>query len=235
MDLASGASWGASAAISAGMVLFGGGLLALRKYLVGPPRPDKIRRGEILRRDPVLGDLPAAERIAEACWTRREPVIHFARPPVVRQEYSPERIRSLAGHGFAELCRQFFESRGGLRARRLLGVDAGILLRLDPDAADKETAVVLCEASTSGEIGLGPLLVLQGAMVHEKAGKAFCVTRGRYSKEAKAFAAPRRITLIDGGMLLLMFQRLPTTDCQQPPAVVTPPWASAGAGLRQAA
>jgi restriction system protein len=46
-------------------------------------------------------------------------------------------------------------------------------------------------------------------MVHEKVGKAFFMTSGKYSDEAKAFAAPNRITLIDGAMFLTMLLRLP--------------------------
>jgi restriction system protein len=45
-------------------------------------------------------------------------------------------------------------------------------------------------------------------MVHEKVPKAFFMTSGKYSDEAKAFAASNRITLIDGALLLAMLKRL---------------------------
>ena len=46
-------------------------------------------------------------------------------------------------------------------------------------------------------------------MTHEKIVKAFFMTSGKYSDEAKDFAKANRITLIDGEMFLMMIKRLP--------------------------
>jgi len=51
-------------------------------------------------------------------------------------------------------------------------------------------------------------------MTHEKIGKAFFMTSGSYSEEAKAVAQANRITLIDGVMLLMMIQRLTAEERQ---------------------
>lgn len=49
-------------------------------------------------------------------------------------------------------------------------------------------------------------------MTHEKIGKAFFMTSGRYSVDVKATAEANRITLIDGTMLVELFRRLPPAD-----------------------
>lgn len=58
-------------------------------------------------------------------------------------------------------------------------------------------------------MGVKPIRELLGVMVHEKVAKSFFMTSGNYSDEAKAFAAPNRITLIDGALFLAMLKRLP--------------------------
>ncbi len=52
-------------------------------------------------------------------------------------------------------------------------------------------------------------------MVDQKVPKAFFMTTGKYSNEAKAFASRNRITLIDGQMLLAMILRLPESVREQ--------------------
>jgi restriction system protein len=54
-----------------------------------------------------------------------------------------------------------------------------------------------------------PVRELLGVMTHEKIVKAFFMTSGKYSDEAKDFAKANRITLIDGEMFLMMINRLP--------------------------
>jgi len=68
---------------------------------------------------------------------------------------------------------------------------------------------VQCKAWGERFVGVKPVRELLGVMTHEKIAKAFFMTSGQYSDDARALAASNNITLIDGEMLLMMFRRLP--------------------------
>lgn len=142
---------------------------------------------------------------------RLEPSLIETPTPMVPREWSLELIQEIEWKRFEDVCQQFYELKGIRSECTPLGPDGGIDIRLFQDSADpqKPTAIVQCKAWGSSFVGVKPIRELLGVMVHEKIGKAFFMTSGSYSDEAKAFAAPNRITLIDGKMLLAMFQRLP--------------------------
>lgn len=145
---------------------------------------------------------------------RLEPVMAQSRdePPVARiEEWSLELIQSIEWKRFEDVCQKFYELKGIRSECTPLGPDGGIDIRLfqDTDSPEQATAIVQCKAWGSSFVGVKPIRELLGVMVHEKIVKSFFMTSGSYSEEAKAFAAPSRITLIDGKMLLAMFNRLP--------------------------
>lgn len=143
------------------------------------------------RREPKLVTTPIAPRISE---------------------WSLELIQSIEWKRFEDLCQRFYASKGIRSECTPLGPDGGIDIRLFQDDSGYATAIVQCKAWGSSFVGVKPIRELLGVMAHEKIGKAFFMTSGRYSDEAKAFAAPNRITLIDGNMLLIMLQRLPEAE-----------------------
>lgn len=127
------------------------------------------------------------------------------------KEWSLELIQSIEWKRFEDVCQKFYELKGIRSECTPLGPDGGIDIRLfqDRNAPRQATAIVQCKAWGNSFVGVKPIRELLGVMVHEKVGKAFFMTSGKYSDEAKNFAAPNRITLIDGAMFLAMLQRLP--------------------------
>lgn len=125
-------------------------------------------------------------------------------------EWSLELIQSIEWKRFEDVCQKFYELKGIRSECTALGPDGGIDIRLfqDDNNPQQATAIVQCKAWGDSFVGVKPIRELLGVMVHEKIVKAFFMTSGSYSEEAKAFAAPNRITLIDGKMLLAMFNRL---------------------------
>ena len=143
---------------------------------------------------------------------RREPVMATALTAPKISEWSLDLIQSIEWKRFEDLCQRFYASKGIRSECTPLGPDGGIDIRLYQDNSGQATAIVQCKAWGSSFVGVKPIRELLGVMVHEKIGKAFFMTSGKYSDEAKAFAAPNRITLIDGNMLLIMLQRLPEEE-----------------------
>jgi restriction system protein len=127
-------------------------------------------------------------------------------------EWSLDLIRDLEWKRFEDVCQQFYEKKGIRSETTALGPDGGIDIRLYQDDSGRPTAIVQCKAWGDRLVGVKPVRELLGVMTHEGIGKAFFMTSGSYSDEAKSVAMANRMTLIDGTMLLMMIQRLSAAE-----------------------
>lgn len=176
-------------------------------------RSQKHANLETRRLDPVLSELPDLEAFAAEPWqtfgAKCEPVIRLDSLPTTSMDWSLQLIESIERAPFAALCRRFYEIKGFHSDCCSLGPHGGIEIRLYPDGASATTAIVHGQIVGAGEVGVQAIETLLATMRHEQASKAFFMTNGKYSAEAKGLAAFHRIVLIDGGMFLMMLQRLP--------------------------
>jgi restriction system protein len=189
------------------------GLIALVKWIMASPRPRKAanlaQRGQARAGTQPARPVPM-QRPAEI---RREPILFAESKPAQVSaplgEWTIELIQSIEWKRFEDVCQKFYESKGIRSACTPLGPDGGIDIRLFQDDSGRASAIVQCKAWGSSYVGVKPIRELLGVMVHEKVEKSFFMTSCKYSDEAKAFAAPNRITLIDGALFLAMLKRLP--------------------------
>lgn len=144
---------------------------------------------------------------AHGAW--REPTFGNAGKPT---EWSIDLIRDIEWKRFEDVCQKFYETKGIKSATTPLGPDGGIDIRLYQDDSGQATSIVQCKAWGDRMVGVKPIRELLGVMTHEKIAKAFFMTSGRFSDDAKDVAKSNRITLIDGEMLLMMIKRLPDAD-----------------------
>lgn len=166
--------------------------------------PTSYRTGPSARRAPETTSRRTTPPRQEPSLSRA-PSVYAAKPGT----WSLELLQVVEWKRFEDLCQKFYEAKGIRSACTPLGPDGGIDVRLFQDGSDKATAIVQCKAWGDSYVGVKPIRELLGVMVHEKVEKAFFMTSGKYSEEAKAFAEPNRITLIDGTMFLAMINRLP--------------------------
>lgn len=127
-------------------------------------------------------------------------------------EWSIDVIRDIEWKRFEDVCQRFYESKGIKSETTALGPDGGIDIRLYQDDTGQATSIVQCKAWGDRYVGVKPVRELLGVMTHEKIAKAFFMTSGRFTEDAKAIAKSNRITLLDGEMLLAMFKRLPESE-----------------------
>lgn len=176
-------------------------------------RSQKHATPETCRLDPVLSELPDLESCAAEPWqtfgSKCEPVMWPDSLPTTTMDWSLHLMESMERASFAALCRKFYEIKGFRSDCRAFGPNGGIDIRLYQDAASAATAIVHGQIVGAGEVGVQAIETLLGAMRHEQASKAFFMTNGKYSAEAKGLAAFHRVVLVDGGMFLMMLQRLP--------------------------
>lgn len=163
------------------------------KWAVSTPPDPNVRRGFL--GEPLEGGNRRDEPVAQAS-------------SVNPTEWSLDLIRELEWKRFEDVCQQFYEKKGIRSETTALGPDGGIDIRLYQDDSGCPTSIVQCKAWGERFVGVKPVRELLGVMTHEGIGKAFFMTSGSYSDEAKSVAQANRITLIDGTMLLMMIQRL---------------------------
>lgn len=121
-------------------------------------------------------------------------------------------LREIEWKRFEEVCQRFYDTKGIRSETTPLGPDGGIDIRLYQDNAEHATSLVQCKAWGERVVGVKEVRELLGVMTHEKISKAFFMTTGRFSDDAKEVAKSNKITLIDGEMFLMMIKRLPDAD-----------------------
>ena len=225
----SGVAW----LFSGGFLLIGLVALAIQKravareavtvrepFLGGALRPESQGVAEAAsnrppkRREPVDVEWRNAQPSAPvARGPLGEPLYSLSAPveshaPSRPTEWSLDLLRDIEWKRFEDLCQRFYEAQGIRGRATSLGPDGGVDIRLYQDDSEDATAVVQCKAWGARFVGVKPVRELLGVMTHEKIGKAFFMTSGQFSEDAKAFAMSNQITLINGQMLLLMIKRL---------------------------
>jgi restriction system protein len=168
------------------------------KHTTGNTSVDSTaRRGSL--GEPLESAVPAAIKL--------EPSLADNKPKP--SEWTIGLLRDIEWKRFEDVCQRFYEKKGIRSETTALGPDGGIDIRLYQDDSGIATSIVQCKAWGERYVGVKPVRELLGVMTHERIGKAFFMTSGYYSDEAKAIATANRITLIDGDMLLMMIRRLP--------------------------
>jgi restriction system protein len=182
------------------------------------PRPEAIPWPPRSSRNPVQPPLTEDKDLAlssalPAC--DESSTVSVASTSGKPTEWTIELIRDIEWKRFEDVCQRFYVSKGIRSETTPLGPDGGVDIRLYQDESGNVTTIVQCKAWGDRRVGVKPVRELLGVMTHEKIGKAFFMTSGNYTEEARKIAQSNRITLIDGEMLLTMIKRLPIVEQQE--------------------
>jgi len=123
-------------------------------------------------------------------------------------QWSPELLKRLEWRRLEEVCVAYFEALGFTTRVARTGADGGVDISLVAEGDEKASVLVQCKAWDAYGIGIKRLLALSAAMTEAGLGEGMLVTSGRFTSEAKAFAAKHNIRLIDGAALLAKFAEL---------------------------
>jgi len=124
-------------------------------------------------------------------------------------QWSPELLKRLEWRRLEEVCVAYFEALGFTTRVARGGADGGVDISLVAEGEEQPSVLVQCKAWDAYGIGIKRLLALSAAMAAAGLGEGMMVTSGRFTSEAKAFAARHHIRLIDGAALLAKFAELP--------------------------
>src|SRR3982750_866583 len=124
-------------------------------------------------------------------------------------KWTPELLKHLEWRRLEELCAAYFEELGFKTAIVHERADGAAEICLYAADAAEPSILVHTKTWDAYPIGIKPLRELYAAMTSAKVAEGVMVTSGRFTPEAKTFAAKEHIDLIDGASLLAKLAALP--------------------------
>lgn len=146
--------------------------------------------------DTVLGDEPL-------------PVIPHVK--AVARVWSLELLQSLEWRRFEQLCQSYYRAKDIQHVAIPLAANGGMDIYLFQNKEFPRRATAVVHVRTRGPLATGVQGVreLLGVMAHERIDRAFFMTNGVFTPEAKVLGHHHKIVLVDARVLLAMIQRLP--------------------------
>jgi restriction system protein len=117
------------------------------------------------------------------------------------EQWTPELLKRLEWRRFEELCAAYFEALGFRVELAANGADGGTI-SLYSKGAQAISILVQCRPWDAHRVGIKSVRGLRGAMITRNIGEGVLVTSGKFTQEARDFAAKEKISLIDGAALV---------------------------------
>jgi restriction system protein len=117
------------------------------------------------------------------------------------EQWTPELLKRLEWRRFEELCAAYFEALGFRVELAANGADGGTI-SLYSKGAQTISILVQCRPWDAHRVGIKSVRGLRGAMITRNIGEGVLVTSGKFTQEARDFAAKEKISLIDGAALV---------------------------------
>ena len=124
------------------------------------------------------------------------------RAKVDTSKWTLELLKRIEWRRFEELCVAYFETLGFSTRTAPSGADGGVDISLYAAGSESASIIVQCKAWNAYTVGINPIRALRAAMTSGKYGEGVFVTSGRFTREARDYAAKEQIHLIDGAELL---------------------------------
>jgi restriction system protein len=124
-------------------------------------------------------------------------------------KWTPELLKHLEWRRLEELCAAYFEELAFKTKIVHERADGAAEICLYAADAAQPSILVHTRAWDPYPIGIKPVRELRAAMTAANVAEGAMVTSGRFTPEAKAFAAKERIDLIDGASFLAKLADLP--------------------------
>jgi len=132
-----------------------------------------------------------------------------AATPVLYPEYradikgwSLELLKKLEWRRFEELCAAYFGMLGFTARTTRFAPDGAVDIDLYESGSERLSIIVQCKAWSTHTVGIQLVRKLRSAMAAQKAAEGVLVASGKFTREARDFAAKEHISLIDGADFL---------------------------------
>jgi Restriction endonuclease len=129
--------------------------------------------------------------------------------PILYPEYrldvkgwSLELLKKLEWRRFEELCAAYFAMIGFTARTTRFAADGAVDIDLYENGSEQLSIIVRCKAWSTHTVGIQLVRKLRAAMAAEKAAEGVLVASGKFTREARDFAAKENISLIDGADFL---------------------------------
>jgi restriction system protein len=134
--------------------------------------------------------------------------VHAAPWKLDAEQWSLELLRRLEWRRLEELAVAYFDATGFTARVSHPGAD-GADITLHAEGGEAAVTLARCKAWNAYSVGIKPLHALHAQMAASGAQKGLMLTSGRFSQEARTFAAGQGIELVDGAAFLSRIIALP--------------------------
>ena len=121
------------------------------------------------------------------------------------RQSSIDSIRTLSWSDFERFVLEAYRRQGYEASATEAGADGGVDVVLKKD---NKTTLVQCKQWKTQRVGVKPIRELAGVVAAEKADRGIFVCSGRYTEDAKSFAARSGIELVDGETLRILLAKI---------------------------
>lgn len=132
-----------------------------------------------------------------------------------------DKVRALSWQEFELLVGEYYRRQGFMvEEQGGASPDGGVDVVLRKSGL---TTLVQCKHWKASKVGVKPIRELLGVMTHQNAYSGILVTSGQFTAEASDFAGENQIELVDGDILIKMFQSVQTSKQNPTPAAPLSP------------
>lgn len=121
--------------------------------------------------------------------------------------WSPGLLKRLEWRRLEELAVAYFEALG-FTVRTTPGLE-GADIGLHAEGSKEAATLARCKAWNPCGVGVKPVAALRAKMAAERIGRGLMLSAGKFTQEARAFAAAQDIELLDGAAFLAKLAALP--------------------------
>jgi restriction system protein len=171
--------------------LFAGATAALNALLRLPNRPYNKASPSSFTSTAVLRNKPLSLKPDPRAW-------------------SVELLRQLEWKRFEELCAAYFQALGFEVRIERFAADGGADLDLYASGKPARALIAHCEGWSAHTVGFRRVRELQAVLKAQNVAEGVFISSGRFTREARDFAAKENINLIDGSEFLLKIASLET-------------------------
>jgi len=133
-------------------------------------------------------------------------------PKLDKTSWNLDLLKHLEWRRFEEVCVAYYEALGLKTRISGTGNEGGIEILLYETRSDEPLSLARCKAWEPYRVGVKPVRELRRAATEAKAAEGVLLSAGRFSQEARDYAASEGIRLIDGSAFLAMIRALPPDE-----------------------
>ena len=134
----------------------------------------------------------------------------FKNRSLLKRNRTLKKLKRLSWDDFELLCMEYFEKQGWrVLGNEKKGADGGVDIWMQKKTFTKKniSAIVQCKRYDDAMVTIKVIREMYGLMHEHEVDEVYVVTTGRFTRECYPFTEGKKMTLIDGDMLVKLIEK----------------------------